>query len=397
MGLCRVRNLFVFAAAFMLLFGCVSSAPKQSVFPPAGPGEGPSGQMPGSDSDSHGCIGSAGYTWCEAKGKCIRTWEEECTAQLRIYTEEFPPFNYASENGSVSGRSTEILREILLRTNQSAQIQLTNWSEAYSAALAGPNTMLYSMAKNAQRENLFKWVGSIGIWDYTFYAKSDYGKTIKSLKDAKNASGICVVKKDAREQLLLSNNFTNIESVENDRTCASGVKSGSYELWLASTMSFPWMVYNAGLAKSDFTKVFTVQSADLYFAFSKDVPDSTIQLWQSKLDEIKSEGMFDRISAGYFGMGPLGGDRDSHGCISSAGYVWCEERQECIRPWETQCTSTTPDMLPGLIMPFDMGSTLPGETLPGMLPGDMLPGEMPPGMLPSETLPPETLPGAPPA
>lgn len=34
--------------------------------------------MPGSDRDEHGCIGSAGYTWCEIKQKCLRTWEESC-------------------------------------------------------------------------------------------------------------------------------------------------------------------------------------------------------------------------------------------------------------------------------------------------------------------------------
>ena len=32
----------------------------------------------GSDKDEHGCIGSAGYTWCEAKQKCLREWEEPC-------------------------------------------------------------------------------------------------------------------------------------------------------------------------------------------------------------------------------------------------------------------------------------------------------------------------------
>ena len=36
--------------------------------------------MPGSDRDEHGCIGSAGYTWCEAKQKCLREWEEPCVA-----------------------------------------------------------------------------------------------------------------------------------------------------------------------------------------------------------------------------------------------------------------------------------------------------------------------------
>ena len=34
--------------------------------------------MPGSDSDEHGCIGSAGYQWCEALEKCVRDWEEPC-------------------------------------------------------------------------------------------------------------------------------------------------------------------------------------------------------------------------------------------------------------------------------------------------------------------------------
>jgi len=32
----------------------------------------------GGDRDSHGCIGSAGYEWCEAKQKCLRQWEEQC-------------------------------------------------------------------------------------------------------------------------------------------------------------------------------------------------------------------------------------------------------------------------------------------------------------------------------
>jgi len=34
----------------------------------------------GNDRDEHGCIGSAGYTWCAAKEKCLRLWEENCEA-----------------------------------------------------------------------------------------------------------------------------------------------------------------------------------------------------------------------------------------------------------------------------------------------------------------------------
>ncbi len=32
----------------------------------------------GNDRDAHGCIGSAGYTWCAVKNKCLRVWEEKC-------------------------------------------------------------------------------------------------------------------------------------------------------------------------------------------------------------------------------------------------------------------------------------------------------------------------------
>jgi len=35
-------------------------------------------QLAGNDRDEHGCIGSAGYSWCAAKGKCLRIWEEPC-------------------------------------------------------------------------------------------------------------------------------------------------------------------------------------------------------------------------------------------------------------------------------------------------------------------------------
>ena len=38
-----------------------------------------SGKMVGSDRDAHGCIASAGYSWCEAQQRCLRPWEEACT------------------------------------------------------------------------------------------------------------------------------------------------------------------------------------------------------------------------------------------------------------------------------------------------------------------------------
>ncbi len=45
------------------------------------------GSLPGSDRDSHGCIGSAGYTWSAPMKKCIRPWELYTVNMDRPYTE----------------------------------------------------------------------------------------------------------------------------------------------------------------------------------------------------------------------------------------------------------------------------------------------------------------------
>lgn len=33
----------------------------------------------------------------------------------------------------------------------------------------------------------------------------------------------------------------------------------------------------------------------------------------------------------------IGGDRDEHGCLTPAGYGWCETKQKCLRSWEEIC------------------------------------------------------------
>ena len=47
--------------------------PAEAAAPVASPAAAPA--MPGSDRDAHGCIGSAGYSWCESTGQCERPWE----------------------------------------------------------------------------------------------------------------------------------------------------------------------------------------------------------------------------------------------------------------------------------------------------------------------------------
>jgi len=70
-----MRKFLMLIAVFALIlaFGCLIPGPVTPVN---------NTPMPGSDRDAHGCIPSAGYTWCDATQKCIRPWEENCTGML---------------------------------------------------------------------------------------------------------------------------------------------------------------------------------------------------------------------------------------------------------------------------------------------------------------------------
>jgi len=51
----------------------------------------------GGDKDEHGCIGSAGYSWCEIKQKCLRVWEEKCETDQTVGWKTYKNTHYGFE------------------------------------------------------------------------------------------------------------------------------------------------------------------------------------------------------------------------------------------------------------------------------------------------------------
>ena len=43
------------------------------------------------------------------------------------------------------------------------------------------------------------------------------------------------------------------------------------------------------------------------------------------------------LATGCTAPGPIGGDRDEHGCLTGAGYSWCDALGKCMRKWEEVC------------------------------------------------------------
>ncbi len=74
----------------------------------------------GGDKDEHNCIGSAGYSWCEAKMKCLRVFEEFCPDAVAKLTESVKKetgveLSYSSEGKFdwLVSKNNEILKTAL--------------------------------------------------------------------------------------------------------------------------------------------------------------------------------------------------------------------------------------------------------------------------------------------
>jgi len=227
-------------------------------------------------------------------------------SRLRIITEVYPPYNFVDRNNNVTGQSTELVEAILEKTGTQADIEVMPLSEGLALAQKGPKVAIYSLNRTPQREELFKWVGPIGHYEQAFYASKGSTIEVNKLEDAKNVNKIGVYKGDAGAQFLASQGFTNLDESLTDTEALEKLVDGKVQLWLGNKEGLAITAAQAGVNPDDLVMLPTVViRADLYIAFSKDIPDSTVQAWQSALDTLKQERdiddktVYEKIQAKY--------------------------------------------------------------------------------------------------
>ncbi len=225
------------------------------------------------------------------------------TGGLRIITEIYPPYNFVDKNDNITGQSTDIVRAIMEKTGTQANIEVMPLSQGLALAEKGPNVVIYSLNRTPQRENLFKWVGPIGSYEQAFYARAGSATAAKALfysqlEDFKKVGSIGVYQGDAGAQFLASQGFTNLDYSLTDADALKKLMDGTVDLWLGNKDGLAITAAQAGVNPEDLFMVPTVViQADLYIAFSKDVPDSTVTAWQTALDELKQERDIDYKTA----------------------------------------------------------------------------------------------------
>ena len=211
---------------------------------------------------------------------------------LTYYTEQLPPYNY-QENGTLKGISVDLLESVTEELGAKVpgeEVHLVSWTEGYQTALTQPGTVLFGMARTPEREQSFKWAGPILTDREVLFARRDRGITIQSLEDL-TGYRIGVTAGDiAIQQLLdIGVNQTQLVPESNVTTLIAKLESGEIDLWACYEASGRYFAEQVTGNYYSYAVVYHLQTKDVYYAFSKDVPDSTVLSFQQALDAVKEE------------------------------------------------------------------------------------------------------------
>ncbi|MDI6741454.1 MAG: transporter substrate-binding domain-containing protein [Smithella sp.] len=231
---------------------------------------------------------------------CVSTMQTGANkpASLKIYTEAYPPLNYA-ENGKVTGQATEVVQELIKRTGTDADIELVPWADGYKAVMEKPNVALFSVAMTPERKSRLQWVGPITFHDTNLYARKSSNLLIERLEDAKKVPKVVVVKDYYSEELLRKEGFSNLESVATEKIAMRKLLSGEAQLFPSNNLTIPALLKEVGTTANmdDVENVLNLSTNMSYVTFSKGTSPELVARWQKALDEMKRDGTFRRIYA----------------------------------------------------------------------------------------------------
>jgi len=223
--------------------------------------------------------------------------------KFKIVTEHFPPYQIY-KNNKLTGISIDIIQEIQKRLKTNYPIEVLAWSDAYERTLNNKDHIIFSIGRTIDREKKFQWVGPINQIKYVFFKNKQNKLEIRNLTDAKKVEAILVSKNDLSHQTLSGLGFTNLIVVDyfaNEKNILRLANSNKNILWAAGHQSGLYKVNLLGLSKKIKATMTNkpVSTTTLNIAFNKDANPNIVQKWQDTLNEIKSDGTYEKIANRY--------------------------------------------------------------------------------------------------
>ncbi|WP_372866535.1 substrate-binding periplasmic protein [Pseudomonas sp.] len=210
--------------------------------------------------------------------------------ELLLYTEENPPLNF-SRGYEPTGFSTEIIRQLAVRTGDTVRIELGPWTRGYSKAMSEQNVGVFTTARIAEREKLFQWVGPLTQTLNRFYTRKGSALQIHNLQAAQ-ARRLVLPRQWYSYEYLVTQGFSNIYTVTSAEKMMQMFSKGRADTLAVSDIALPGLLAMVGMTPDQVEPQFVFLQHESYLAFSPATDQAVVGRWQLALDELKRDGSF---------------------------------------------------------------------------------------------------------
>jgi polar amino acid transport system substrate-binding protein len=169
------------------------------------------------------------------------------------------------------------------------------WERIYKMALEMPGYGVFVTARLTEREELFKWVGPIGPDDWVLLARGDSTIEVSSLEQASQYR-IGAYKGDAIAEHLAAQGLEPSLALR-DQTTVDKLQGGTIDLWATGDPAGRYLAKQQGV--NGLKRVLKFDSAELYLALNKGVPDETVARLQAALEQMRADGTLASIQGRY--------------------------------------------------------------------------------------------------
>lgn len=218
--------------------------------------------------------------------------------ELAYVSEEYYPFNY-TEKGETRGVSVDLLRLVWKELGEEEHaIRMLPWARAYDRGCNVSNTVLFSMARTPQRENLFRWAGPIATVRFVLIAKKSSRIRLDHLDDLEDGKAyrIGTLRNDITHALLRAHcGQSKVEPLADMRQNILKLVDDRLDMVAYEEASWRKLAMRHGLSPDDYETVLVLREAPVFYAFHRDIPPDAYRDFQRALERVKTSPEYREI------------------------------------------------------------------------------------------------------
>lgn len=245
-----------------------------------------------------------GWTFASTVASAI-TMEEAARhfEAMDWYTEEYPPYNFASQDGPPTGMAVDILMAAFKKVGvhvAPADIKIVPWNRSYKYIQKKPGTALFSMTYTPERQKIMKFVGPSIPSLVSVIAPKKNNVVARSPAELSQLR-IGVVRDDIGDHLIrkLAVSDDAIKRKNSTKQLFYLLKAGRVDVVAYDVDVFMNAIRKTGEDPNQYEEIFILHKGQLGYAFHNSTDPLVLAPLQKALDELREDGTIDKIINDY--------------------------------------------------------------------------------------------------